>query len=423
MANINIFAETDYRNERKRFGIKREDRKLHMYTLGRTGMGKTTLLLNMILNDIYANEGVCFIDPHGDAVETLLNYIPAFRLKDVIYFNPADVDYPVSLNILAESKTQSKHLLVSSLTSIFRKLYKEHWQHRQEHILRNSIFALLEQPGRKTLADVYTLLSDWRYRKATVEKVKDPIVRSFWQNEFPKYLYQYKGEALAPIQNKLGAFLTVPMVRNIVGQDQSKIDFREVIDKGKILLVNLSKGRIGEDVSSFFGSLIITKIQLAAMSRVDVLENERKDFYLYVDEFQEFVASEAFETILSEARKYRLCLTVAHQYMGQLDEGLRKAIFGNVGTIISFPVGQENGEILQKEFYPKFDRQDLVAHDKYHIYLKLAINGKQSQPFSALTLPAFYKFEQQKNKDKIIMHSRKYYSNNAGDEKGQLRLL
>lgn len=381
-----------------------------MYILGRTGMGKTTLLLNMILNDIYGNEGVCFIDPHGDAVETLLDYIPSFRLKDVIYFNPADVDYPIPLNVLSESEPQRKHLLVSSLISIFRKLYAEYWQHRQEHILRNSILALLEQPGRKTLVDVYTLLSNWRYRKTVVGEVKDPIVRSFWQNEFPKYLYQYKGEALAPIQNKLGAFLTVPLVRNIVGQEESKIDFREVIDRGKILLVNLAKGRLGEDISSFLGSLIITKIQLAAMSRIDVPEKERRDFYLYVDEFQEFVASETFESILSEARKYRLCLVLAHQYIGQLDEELRKAIFGNIGTIIAFPVGPENGESLQKEFSPEFDRQDLITHDKYHIYLKLAIEGKQSRPFSALTLPPFFNFRPQGNKEEIILLSRAGYS-------------
>jgi hypothetical protein len=316
---------------------------------------------------------------------------------------------PIPLNVLGESEPQRKHLLVSSLISIFRKLYAEYWQHRQEHILRNCILALLEQPEKKTLVDVYTLLSDWRYRKKVVEKVKDPIVKTFWQNEFPKYLYQYKGEALAPIQNKLGAFLTVPLVRNIVGQEQSKIDFREVIDKGKILLVNLAKGRLGEDISSFLGSLIITKIQLAAMSRIDVPENERKDFYLYVDEFQEFVASETFEGILSEARKYRLSLILAHQYIDQLDEELRKAIFGNVGTIIAFPVGPENGEFLQKEFYPDFDRQDLVAQDKYHIYLKLAIDGKQSQPFSALTLPPFYNFQPQGNRDEIVDLSRVSY--------------
>lgn len=410
MPEINYFAVTDFRNEHKLFGIKRGDRRLHMYILGRTGMGKTTLLLNMVLNDIYGNEGVCFIDPHGDAVETLLDYIPSFRLKDVIYFNPADTDYPIPLNVLGESESQRKHLLVSSLISIFRKLYAEYWQHRQEHILRNCILALLEQPEKKTLVDVYTLLSDWRYRKKVVENVKDPIVKTFWQNEFPKYLYQYKGEALAPIQNKLGAFLTVPLVRNIVGQEESKIDFREIIDKGKILLVNLAKGRLGEDISSFLGSLIITKIQLAAMSRIDVPEKERRDFYLYVDEFQEFVASETFEGILSEARKYRLCLILAHQYIDQLDEELRKAIFGNVGTIIAFPVGPENGEFLWKEFYPDFDRQDLIAHDKYHIYLKLAIDGKQSEPFSGLTLPPFVNYMPQKKKDEIIMVSRAGYS-------------
>ncbi len=410
MSEINIFAQTDYRNELKRFGIKRGDRRLHMHILGRTGMGKTTLILNMILNDIYANEGVCFIDPHGDAVETLLDYIPAFRLKDVIYFNPADLAYPIPLNILAEGEIQSRHLLVSSLISVFKKIYQDHWQHRQEHILRNSIFALLDQPEKKTLADVYALLSDWRYRKTVVEKIKDPVVRSFWQNEFSKYQYQNKGEALAPIQNKLGAFLTVPMVRNIVSQNQSKINFRKAIDEGKILLVNLSKGRIGEDVSSFLGSLMVAKIQLAAMSRADIIENERKDFYLYVDEFQEFVAKDTFEEILSEARKYRLCLTIAHQYMGQLDEGLRQAILGNIGTIIVFPVGPENGKILEDEFYPKFERQDLIAREKYHICLKLAIDGKQSQPFSAMTLPTFYKFEPQGNKEKIIKFSRKRYS-------------
>jgi hypothetical protein len=410
MSEINYFAVTNFRNQRKLFGIKGEDRRLHMYILGRTGMGKTTLLLNMILNDIYGNEGVCFIDPHGDAVETLLDYIPSFRLKDVIYLNPADTDYPIPLNVLGEAEPERKHLLVSSLISIFRKLYAEYWQHRQEHILRNSILALLEQRGRKTLVDVYALLSDWRFRKAVVEQVKDPIVKSFWQNEFPKYLYQFKGEALAPIQNKLGAFLTVPLVRNIVGQEKSKIDFREVIDNRKILLVNLAKGRIGEDISSFLGSLIITKIQLAAMSRIDVLEKERRDFYLYVDEFQEFVASETFEGILSEARKYRLSLILAHQYIGQLDEELRKAIFGNIGTIIAFPVGPENGEFLEKEFYPEFKRHDLIAQDKYHVYLKLAIDGRTSQPFSALTLPPFCNYELQGNKKEIIMLSRASYS-------------
>ncbi len=422
MPQINFFAKTDYRGEGKVFGIKKEDRRLHMYIIGKTGMGKTTLLLNMILNDIYGNEGVCFIDPHGDAVESLLDYIPSHRIDDVIYFNPDDVDYPVALNILGDCKEENlgasrRHLAVSSLISIFRKLYAEYWQHRQEHILRNTILALLDEEKTlfdydksKTLLDIYRMLSDWRYRKEIVERVKDPIVKSFWKNEFPKYLYQFKGEALAPIQNKLGAFLSVPLMRNIVGQAENKVDFRRLMDKQKILLVNLAKGRIGEDNSSFLGSLIITKLQLAAISRIDISEEQRKDFYLFVDEFQNFVATETFDGILSEARKYRLCLALSHQYIGQLDERLSKAIFGNVGTIITFPVGAENGESLEKEFYPEFNRGDMINHGKHHIYLKLAIDGKTSQAFSAVTLPPFYGFQTQGNQEKIIMLSRARYA-------------
>ena len=418
-----MFAETNFRNEGRRFGIKREDRRLHMYTLGRTGMGKTTMLLNMALNDIYEGEGVCFIDPHGDAVEALLNYIPDYRVKDVIYFNPADIEYPIPINIFGECEEKRRHILVSGLLSVFKKLYAGHWQHRQEHIMRNSILALLDYSGDKTLFEIYKLFSDWRFRKRVVAEIKDPVVKEFWQGEFSKYLYQYKGEALIPIQNKLGSFLTVPMVRNIVGQKQSKIEFREAIDEGKILLVNISKGRVGEDISSFLGSLIVIKIQLAAMGRIDVLEDRRRDFYLYVDEFQEFVAADAFEGILSEARKYRLSLTVAHQYIGQLDEDLKKAVFGNVGTIISFPVGPEDGQFLEKEFYPDFKRRDLIMLDKYHIYLKLAIDGKPSAPFSAVTLPPFYKFEEQGNKEKVISFSRKRYTYKVGNEREQLKLI
>jgi type IV secretory pathway TraG/TraD family ATPase VirD4 len=410
MPNINFFATTDFRGQNKLFGIKREDRRLHAYVIGRTGMGKTTLLLNMILNDVYSGEGVCFIDPHGDAVEALLDYIPCSRVDDVIYFNPADLDYPIALNVLQGVGPESKHLLVSSLVSIFRKLYTDHWQHRQEHILRNILLTLLERTEATTLLDAHRMLSDWRYRKKVVEEVKDPVVKSFWTNEFSKYVYQYKGEALAPIQNKLGAFLTTPLVRNIVGQQQNKLDFREVMDRGRILLVNLAKGRIGEDNSSFLGSLIIVKLQLAAMSRIDVPEERRQDFYLYVDEFQNFVSGDHFDGILSEARKYRLCLTLAHQYLGQLDERLSQAVFGNVGTTIAFPVGPENGETLEKEFTPEFNRHDLVDHDRHHVYLRLAIDGKTSKPFSARTLPPFFKFPPQGTMNNVIAGSRKRYS-------------
>jgi hypothetical protein len=305
---------------------------------------------------------------------------------------------------------ESRHLLVSSLVSIFRKLYTDHWQHRQEHILRNILLTLLERPEATTLLDAHRMLSDWRFRKKIAEEVKDPVVKSFWTNEFSKYVYQYKGEALAPIQNKLGAFLTTPLVRNIVGQQQNKVDFREVMDRGRILLVNLAKGRIGEDNSAFLGSLIIAKLQLAAMGRIDVPEEGRRDFYLYVDEFQNFVSGDHFDGILSEARKYRLCLILAHQYLGQLDERLRQAVFGNVGTTIAFPVGPENGESLEKEFSPEFNRHDLVDHDRHHVYLRLAIDGKTSKPFSAVTHPPFFKFSSQGTMGNVIARSRERYS-------------
>jgi len=410
MSDVNRFAVTDFRNHQKVFGIKRDDRRLHMYVLGRTGMGKTTLLVNMILNDIHGDEGLCFIDPHGDAVETLLDYIPSSRVKDVIYFNPADIDYPIPLNLLGDVDHKRRHLLVSGLISVFRKLYRDHWQHRQEHILRNCILALLEYRGQRTLLELYRMLCDWRFRKEVEAQVTDPVVKSFWQHEFPKLPFQYKGGALAPIQNKLGAFLTVPLVRNIVGHQESKINFREVIDGGKVLLVNLSKGRIGEDISSFLGSLIVTKLQLAAMSRIDTPENQRRDSYLYVDEFQEFVASETFASILSEARKYRLCLTLAHQYIDQLDEELRRAIFGNVGTIVAFPVGPENGEYLETQFRPQFRPDDLIGQDKHHIYIKLAIDGKTSEAFSAATLPPLADHPRQGYRDQIITLSRSCYA-------------
>ena len=420
MSYINLFAKTNFRGEGKLFGIKKEDRRLHMYIIGKTGMGKTSLISNMALNDIYNGSGICLIDPHGDMIESLFDYIPSWRINDVIYFNPADINYPISLNILERVEPDKRHLVVSGVISVFRKLYAEYWQHRQEHILRNTILALLDYPGNKTLLGIYRMLSDWRYRKKVIEKINDPIVRSFFKNEFSKYVYQFKGEALAPIQNKLGAFLSTPLIRNIVGQPKSKIDFRDVMDNQKILLVNLAKGRIGEDNSSFLGSLIITKLQLAAISRIDIPEEQRQDFYLFVDEFQNFVSTETFEGILSEARKYRLCLTLAHQYIGQLDEDLTKAIFGNVGTIIAFPIGAENGEMLGKEFYPDFEKEDLINQDKHHIYLKLAIDGKTSKPFSGLSLLPFYKFERQGNKEKVIEVSRMRYAKKREEIKGKI---
>lgn len=410
MPDVNFFAKTDFRNENRLFGIKREDRRLHMYVIGRTGMGKTSLLQNMILNDIYAGEGVCFIDPHGDAVEGLLDYIPPNRVDDVIYFNPADTEHPISINILEDVGPERRHLVVSSAISIFRKLFNDHWQHRQEHILRNTLLALLERPEKTTLLDVYRMLTDWRYRKKVAAEVIDPVVRSFWQNEFSKYVYQGKGESLAPILNKLGAFLSTPLVRNIVGRAESTFDFRDVMDDGKILLVNVSQGRIGEDNSAFLGAVIVARLQLAAMSRIDVEEDRRRDFYLYVDEFASFVSSDAFSGILSEARKYRLCLTVSHQYIEQLDEKLRHSVFGNVGSVLAFPLGPEDAEYLEPHFYPEFRRGDIAGQAKHHIYLRMAIEGKTSQPFSASALMPFWGKKRCGLKNSIVEKSRSSFA-------------
>lgn len=381
--DITYFAETDFRNTRQRFGIKRKDRRQHMYIIGKTGMGKTTLLSNMVLHDITRNEGICFIDPHGDAVERIRERIPVSRAADVLYFNPA-ANPPMAFNILQNVPPDRRPLLVSSVISIFHKLFGEHWQHRQEHILRNVLLALVGREDEATLLDVYRMLTDWPYRKTIVEGVRDPVVKSFWINEFPKYMEQTRGEALTPLLNKLGAFVTSPLMRGIIGQPWNTLDFRKVMDEGKILLVDLSKGRVGEDAASFLGAVIVTQFQLAAMSRIDVPEENRRDFYLYVDEFQDF-ATTAFIGILSEARKYRLSLILAHQYLGQLEEEVREAIFGNVGTIITFRLGAEDAKYLAREFFPAFSEEDFLNLPPYHVYLRLMVDGVMSRPFSART--------------------------------------
>ncbi len=386
MADINIFAAADWRNQERRFGIRREDRRLHMYVIGRTGMGKTSLLLNMALNDIRTGEGVCFIDPHGDAVESLRDAVPSARLNDTVYFSPADAPKPIGLNILDSATPANRHLVVSGVISIFAHLYGHNWQHRQEHILRNALFALLDQEDRHTLLSVYRLFVDTRFRKQVTAGIKDPMVRTFWQVEYPRYLFS-KSDALSTLLNKLGGFLTVPLIRDMVRQETSDIDFRELMDRRRILLVNLANGRLGEDNAAFLGALVLLKLQLAAMSRANAPEHKRKDFYVYVDEAQSFVGVQGIDHLLSEARKYRLCLTLSHQYLGQLDDQMRQAIFGNIGTTICFAVGPEDAVTLEKEFAPQFTRQDLVDQSKHHICLRLAIDGKASKPFSAVTLP------------------------------------
>lgn len=384
---ILVLGETNFRNGKQRFGIKVDDRRRHMYVVGSTGMGKSEFLKNMAIQDIEEGRGLAFLDPHGDSAQALLNFIPPHRLKDVIYFDPSDISFPIAFNVMDKVDYEYRHLVASGLLSVFKKIWVDAWSGRMEYILNNTILALLESPDATLLA-INRVLSDKNYRKQVVAAVKDPIVKAFWVDEFAKYADKFATEATAAIQNKVGQFSSNNVIRNIVGQPHSKLDIRKIMDEGKILIVNLSKGAIGDDASRLIGALLVTKIQLAAMSRVDTPEVDRRDFYLYVDEFQNF-ATESFAGILSEARKYHLSLVVAHQYIAQMEEEVRDAVFGNVGTIVSFRVGAEDAEFLEKWFAPDFMATDIVNLGKRSMYIKLMINGVTSKGFSATTLDSF----------------------------------
>ncbi len=407
---VTLFAKTNFRNKEEVFGIKEDDRRRHIYVIGKTGMGKTNLLKTMVVQDIQAGKGLAYVDPHGDTAEELLSFIPKERLNDIVYFNPADMNYPVAFNVLETVNEEHKHLVASGMMGVFKKIWPDVWSPRMEHILNYTILALLDYPG-STMLGINRMLSDKQFRSKVLNKVKDPIVKSFWVNEFAKWNERYMGEAIAPIQNKVGQFIATPIIRNIISQAKSTIRMRDIMDNGKILIVNLSKGRIGEEAMQLLGGMIVTKLQLAAMERVDIPEKDRKDFYLYVDEFQNF-ATESFANILSEARKYRLSLIMAHQYIGQLvHEGntyMRDSIFGNVGTIISFRIGAEDAEVIAKEFEPIVFAYDLVNLPKYQIYLKLMIDGVAGDAFSATTLPPLSP-PVGSDADKIIRVSRERY--------------
>ena len=405
---ITVFAETNFRNQYRQFGIKTDDRRRHMYLVGKTGMGKSTILENMIVDDIRSGKGVMVVDPHGDLAEKIIDYIPASRVNDVIYFNPSDIDYPIAFNIVEQVEPHLRHLVASGLIGVFKKLWADSWGPRLEYILRNAILAVLDYPG-STLLAITRMLSDKNFRKKVIEKIQDPVVKSFWVNEFSGYANNFASEAVSPIQNKVGQFLSSSLIRNIVGQVKSSIDLREVMDNGKILIMNLSKGRIGEDNSALLGAMMITKVQLSVMSRVDILEKNRQDFYLYIDEFQNFT-TDSFANILSEARKYRLNLIMAHQYIEQLGEIVKPAVFGNVGTLIVFRVGAADAEELVKEFTPVFTEEDLVNLAKYEFYIKLMIDGVSSDPFSARGRAPLTEEEKTGNKDKMIKVSRERYA-------------
>ncbi|MDO8486597.1 MAG: type IV secretion system DNA-binding domain-containing protein [Candidatus Staskawiczbacteria bacterium] len=404
--DITFFGLTSFRNARKKFGIRTDDRRRHFYIIGKTGMGKSNMMENMAIQDIQAGRGVAYVDPHGEGAEKILDFVPDKRINDVIYINPADLDYPIAFNVMEQVDPKYRHLVASGLMGVFKKVWPDVWSARMEYILNNSILALLEYPDA-TLLGVNRMFADIEYRKRVVDKITDPIVKSFWVTEYARYTQRYEIEATAAIQNKVGQFISNPLIRNIIGQTQSTINMRDMMDKQRILIMNLSKGKIGEDNSKLLGALLITKLQLAAMSRVDIPEEIRKDFYLYVDEFQNF-ATESFTNILSEARKYRLNLILGHQYITQMEETVRDAVFGNVGTLAVFRVGAEDAEFLEKEFSPEFTAVDLCNLPKYNIYIKLMIDGVAGHPFSAETLPPPALLDIS-NKDKIIKASQTKY--------------
>ncbi|MDD5152891.1 MAG: type IV secretion system DNA-binding domain-containing protein, partial [Candidatus Pacebacteria bacterium] len=407
---ITYFAQTDRRNKRVPFGIKAEDRTRHMYIIGKTGMGKSTLIENMAVQDIKNGEGFAFIDPHGKSADLLLEYIPPERVRDVVYFAPFDMDNPISFNIMEDIGPDKRHLVANGLMSVFKKIWVDVWSARMEYILANVLLALLEYP-EATLLGVNRMLADKAYRKKVVDNLKDPGVKAFWEDEYAKYSERYTQEATPAIQNKIGQFTSNPLIRNIIGQPHSSFDLRKLMDERKILIVNLSKGRVGEGNANLLGAMLITKIYLSAMSRAELPEYELKklpNFYLYVDEFQSF-ANESFANILSEARKYKLSLIMAHQYIEQMSEEVTAAVFGNVGTQVMFRVGATDAEHLEKEYAPVFTAEDMVNLGFTQIYLKLMIDGVASQPFSATTLSPIEPQKESK-RDEVISASRETYS-------------
>ena len=404
--DMSVLGKTNFRGTEKKFGIKVKDRALHMYAIGKTGTGKSTLLKNMIIDDIHKGRGVAVVDPHGDLVADVMDHIPENRINDVVFFSPADRDFPVGFNLFEKVDPEYKNIVASGIVGVFKKIFGESWGPRLEYILRNVVLGLLDYP-EATLLQVLKVLTDTKFRRQVVEQIADPIIKDFFVNEFERYDQKFRTEAVAPIQNKVGQFLSSSTIRNIVGQSSNSIDMRKAMDESKIMLVDLSIGRIGEDNSALLGSLIITKIQMAAMSRAEMSREDRTPFYLYVDEFQNF-ATDSFAVILSEARKYGLSLMVTNQYIAQMPETVANAVFGNVGSIITFRVGAGDAEFLNREFVPVFEPSDLVNIDNYAIYLKMAINGVTSQPFSAKTVLSNY--EPTGFKAQIIEQSRIKYS-------------
>ena len=416
-AKINFFAKTLYKNKETPFGIKDKDRLRHVWVVGKTGTGKSTMVANMAIDDLKKDRGLAVIDPHGDLCEDILDYIPSNRINDTIYFNPADRDFPIVLNPLEVTNREEAELVVAGLMSIFTKVWANVWSARMEYILRNSFLTLTEIPDA-TLADVLKLLSDQSYRNRVVARLQDQTLVHFWKNEFDAMPEKLQKEAISPIQNKVGQFVTSPMIRRIIGAPKSSISIDEIMNQKKILLVNLSQGRLGEDNAALLGAMLITKFQLAAMHRVDIPKDERVPFHLYVDEFQNFATS-SFIKILSEARKYGLALLLANQYMAQIPEEIQKAILGNAGTMISFAVGADDARVIHKEFAEVFEENDLVNLENYQIAIKLMIDAHSTRPFVAKTLPL--PENKNSNREKVIRVSRERWAKEIMDDNPESR--
>jgi len=379
------FARVDFRRDRRTFGIKNEDRFSHVYIIGKTGTGKSTLIETMALQDLELGNGFALVDPHGELVERIASRIPASREEDTIYFNPADPGQPYGYNPLRQVRPDFIPLAASGLMEVLKKMWVDSWGVRMEHILRNVLFALLEQPDA-TLRDVLRLLSDRTYRQYVCQSLKNHTVRNFLEHEFERFTFGYRADGIAPIQNKIGAFLADPVLNGVLTGPDEDLHLRRIMDEGKVLLVNLSKGRLGEDSASLLGGLLVTTVGLAAFSRADMAPAMRRPFYVYVDEFQSFTTL-ALVNMFSELRKYRLGFTVAHQYLHQLEPDIRHAIFGNIGTVISFRVGAEDAPYIVQEFHEQYDKLDFLQLPNYRTYVKLMIDGTPSKPFSARTLP------------------------------------
>ncbi|MBU6389390.1 type IV secretory system conjugative DNA transfer family protein [Patescibacteria group bacterium] len=403
---LTVLGKTDFRNHQEEFGIKLNDRMRHVYIIGKSGTGKSTLLENMIIDDITEGRGVILVDPHGELADKVIHSIPSNRIQDTVVLDPSDREWPVAFNLLEKVNDDFKGMVASGFVGIFKKIFGKSWGPRLEHIMRNTVLALLDSENA-TMLGIPRMLTEAAFRERIIDQIKDTVIRDFWVNEFGAMDNKMRTEAVSPILNKVGQFLSTPTIRNIVGQVHSTIDIRQIMDRQQILIVNLSKGKIGEDNMALLGAMIITKVQLAAMSRADAPSEQRPNCFLYVDEFQNF-ATESFATILSEARKYNLGLTIAHQYIAQMSEEVKDAVIGNVGSLIAFRLGSPDAEALVKEFAPVFDTNDMINLQIAHIYIKLLIDGIAEPAFSAQTLPSRQVSES--HREEIIDFSRQRYS-------------